>query len=145
MRYVVDTNIINRIADGRLSRLDFPVDAELVAMHVQENEILATNNPQRRIALLDVFELHQDVRVPTESMTWGDPADWGHAKWGTAGFAGPIKATLDGLNQQRASNHADSLIAEVAVANGYGLITADRDLAAVARTFMDPNNVLLLP
>jgi predicted nucleic acid-binding protein len=142
--YVVDTNIFNRIADGKLCRLDFPAGAELVATHIQESEIMATRNKERKVVLLAALKLHRDVLAPTESMTWGDAADWGNAKWGTAGFACPIKAELDALNKHQAGNHADSLIAEVAVVNGYGLITADQDLAKVARAFMDPEKVLLM-
>jgi predicted nucleic acid-binding protein len=145
MRYVVDTNIFNRIADGKLTRLDLPVGAELVTTHIQENEIRATASEARRAALLAAFELHQDVRVPTESMTWGDAADWGNAKWGTAGFADPIEQALDELNRKKPGNRADSLIAEVAIANDYGLITADQHLAFVARSYMDPEKVLLKP
>lgn len=75
MRYVVDTNIFNRIADGKLGRRDFPEGGELVATHIQENEIRATKNERKRVSLLGTFELHQDVRVPDESMAWvPDPA-----------------------------------------------------------------------
>ena len=43
-----------------------------------------------------------------------------------------IKADLDALNKRKHNNWQDALIAEVALLNGYGLVTADGDLARVS-------------
>src|SRR2546423_13849036 len=66
MRYVVDTNIFNRLADGRISRDHLPKDAEFVATHVQLDEIHRTPDGARRELLLSTFSLHQPKSDPTE-------------------------------------------------------------------------------
>jgi predicted nucleic acid-binding protein len=44
-----------------------------------------------------------------------------------------VRSQLDAKNGGRRSNIHDALIAEVAIANGFTLLTADADLAEIAR------------
>ena len=134
MRYVVDTNVFNRIVDGRFSRAELPQDAELVATHIQIDEINRTGDPDRRAVLFLAFAQHQPAIVPTESAVW-DVSRWGQAKWGQSQHHANLRAKLDSRNGGKANNLQDVLIAEVAIANGYGLVTADEDLAAATREF----------
>ena len=57
--------------------------------------------------------------------------DW--CKLGDGEVYTSIKNALDARNGGRHANIRDALIAEVAITNGYGLVTADTDLADVAR------------
>ncbi|MBK8321533.1 MAG: type II toxin-antitoxin system VapC family toxin [Betaproteobacteria bacterium] len=136
MRYVVDTNVFNRIADGRFSRAELPQDAELVATHIQIDEIKRTTDPERRGVLFLTFAMQQPDIVPTESAVW-NVSRWGQAKWGQGQHHAALRTKLDSKNDGKANNLQDVLIAEVALSNGYGLVTADEDLAAATREFTD--------
>lgn len=131
MRYIVDTNVFNRIADGQLSHASFPSDAELVATHVQINEINKTADAERRGHLFLVFAKVRPEIVPTESGVWGSNR-WGDSKWSDGLRFQSIKAALDS-RRVKANNLQDAQILEVAVANSFGLITADRHLSEVAK------------
>lgn len=132
MRYVVDTNVFNLIADGRLSRKHLPAEAELVATYVQVQEINRTKDEKRREHLFLTFARIEPRMVPTSSLIWGK-TPWGQGAWGVGEEFQQIRAELDRRNGSKANNVDDALIAETALKNGYGLITADRDLAEVAR------------
>lgn len=69
--------------------------------------------------------------LPTESGVWGANR-WGEFKWSDGARLQSLKADLD-ARRAKANNLQDAQILEVAVANTLGLITADRDLAEVAR------------
>ena len=131
MKSVVDTNIINRLIDGSLSTDDLPAD-ELVATHIQIDELRRTPNAERRGRLLLRFETLVDSVVPTESMVLG-VSRLDESKLGSGDLCRELKADLDSRNGGKENNTQDALIAEVATANGWTLLTADRDLAAVAK------------
>lgn len=130
MKYVLDTNIINWLIDGKVDRLALPADSEFVATHIQIDEINRTSNEDRRARLF--LTLASTIRelLPTETTVLDvSRLDW--CKLGDGEVYSSIKAALDARNGGRRGNIQDALIAEVAVANGYGLITADTDLAEV--------------
>ena len=60
---------------------------------------------------------------------------WVYSKLGDGSLYSRLKADLDSLNKGKANNTQDALIAEVAIANGYTLVTADYHLAEVARKY----------
>lgn len=130
MKHVLDTNIINRLAKGRMNRSELPA-GEYVVTHVQRDELAATGDPELRGRLLAQFEEVVDAVQPTESAIVG-VSKVGGCKCGSAG---EYRAVLDGLNalKAKANNIQDALIAEVAILNGYVLVTADGDLATVAQ------------
>lgn len=134
MKCVVDTNIINRLIDGSLSTDDIPADAELVATHVQIDELNKTRDEERRARLFLRFATTVDSVVPTESFVL-DVSRLDYSKLGDATLYGTLKTELDALNKGKANNVQDALIAEVAIANRYTLLTADYHLAEVARKY----------
>ena len=59
---------------------------------------------------------------------------WVYSKLGDGSLYSRLKADFDSLNKGKANNTQDALIAEVAIASGYTLLTADYHLAEVAKT-----------
>ena len=131
MKYVVDTCIFNRIADGKLTLDQLPADVKLVSTYVQVQEINRTKDEQRRGQLFLAFAMLGTEMDPTASMIYGK-TPWGLGGWGVGDAFRTIKAELDRRNGARPNNVEDALIAETALENGFGLITADSDLAEVA-------------
>ena len=132
MKYVADTSAFNLIAEGKLTVDHLPPGAELVATHIQIDEINRTKNEERRGLLFLTFACHNSEVLPTETGVWG-VSRWGQAKWGEGTFFDPLKKALDVRNGGKANNLQDALIAEVALTHGYGLVTSDADLAEVVR------------
>jgi rRNA-processing protein FCF1 len=131
MKYVVDTNIINRLVDGTIRIEELPTDGLFVASHVQIDEINRTKNPERRKKLLEKFAETVDEILPTESFVL-DVSALDGAKLGDGGSYELLKTELDRRNRNKSNNSHDALIAEIAMNNGYVLLTADFDLYQVA-------------
>ncbi len=131
MSYVVDTNIFNKLVDGLLRIEDLPSNGSYLATHIQIDEINNTKDTERRARLFLMFAEMRPQVVPTESFVW-DVSRWDQGKWSDGVLFEKLKQDLDALNKSKSNNARDILIAEVAIANGYTLLTADRDLAAVA-------------
>jgi predicted nucleic acid-binding protein len=129
--YVVDTNIINWLVDGRLQPRDLPSDGDLVATHVQRDELEKTKDEQRRAQLLAKFGRTVDLEVPTESLVVGI-SRVGLAKISGGRLYYSLRSALDARNKGKLNNSHDALIAEVAIGKGWVLLTADSDLAKVA-------------
>lgn len=132
MTCVVDTNIINKLIDGTLSTEDIPADAELVATHVQIDELKRTRDDQRKAKLLHRFKTLVDSVIPTESTVLG-VSRLNYSKLSDGGLYEKLKTALDSRNKGKSNNAQDALIAEVAIANDHTLLTADYDLAEVAK------------
>ncbi len=62
-----------------------------------------------------------------------DVSRFDNCKLGDGVIYGSVKAALGSRNDGRRANIHDALIAEVAVKNGYMLLTANTDLAEVTR------------
>ena len=156
-RFMLDTNVFNHVLDGKVDMAALK-GKQLVATHVQRDELAQTKDEGRRTALLDVFsELTPDQAftssavagisvaggaaaagsgvLPTESAVW-DLSRWGQAKWTQEDdiFAG-MRAELDGLNKRKGNNAHDILIAETAIRNGWVLVTSDADLFGVVTKY----------
>ena len=116
MKYVVDTSLINKLVEGSVNLDELPQDGDLVATNVQIDEISRTKNIELRNLLLSAFDKVIEYNLPTESSE----------------SYKAIKADLDYRNGGKANNRKDALIAEVALKNGYVLLTADWDLWRVA-------------
>ena len=132
MKYVVDTNIFNKLVDGVIKPEELPDDGEFVATHIQMDELRHTKNEERRQSLLVKFDELIDEIVPTESFVLGT-SRLGQGKLGGGASFDGIKADLDSKNKGKANNSNDALIAEVAAKNGYTLLTADSDLYEVVQ------------
>ena len=112
MRYVVDTNIFDHLVDTRLHISELPADAELVAMHVQLDEINRTKNEDRRYQLLQQFATVAPELDPAECGLYG-AFRWGNsARWSDGQRVQGVLAALD-AKKMKPSNREDALIAEV--------------------------------
>lgn len=129
--YVVDTNIINWLVDGRIQPADLPTDGEFVATHVQRDELARTKDDQRRAQLLAKFGNTIAREVPTESVVAGI-SRVGMAKVSDGKLYYSLRNGLAARNKGKPNNSQDALIAEVAIEKCWVLVTADRDLAEVA-------------
>jgi len=131
MKYVVDTCVINKLVDGAIKPENLPTDGKLIATHIQSDELNKTRDTDRRDQLLLRFEITIEVVVPTESVICG-VSRVGHCKVGDARVYEKIRDELDTINRKKPNNVMDALIAEVAIQNGYTLLTTDYDLKCVA-------------
>jgi predicted nucleic acid-binding protein len=132
MKYVVDTSLFNKIADGSAGMDELPKDGGFLATHVQIDELNRTKDEERRAKLFLIFAKTINDVVPTESFILGT-SRVDEAKLGDGAPYAAIKKMLDSLNGGKQNNSEDALIAEVALKNGYVLLTADRDLYEVAQ------------
>ena len=130
--FMLDTNIFNRVIDGRFARDELPIDAVVIVTHKQVEEVASTPDAyrERRIQLLLALMEWRPVLAPT-AMVW-DATRWGHARWGDGKAYEALKAALDQRNGGKPNNVADALIAETAMEGRHTLVTADDDLAMVA-------------
>jgi predicted nucleic acid-binding protein len=129
--FMFDTNVFNRILDGKIDVGRFPSSEPYFVTHIQRNEIENTRNPERREALLNTFHGVGHTQVPTESAYFG-VSEWGAAKWSAED--GVIEAIIEKLNNKnngKKNNGLDALIAETAIKNDHTLVTEDRDLREV--------------
>jgi predicted nucleic acid-binding protein len=131
MKYVVDTSLINKLVDGTVGADELPNDGSFVASHIQIDELNQTKNVQRRTKLLEKFAEVIDEVLPTESFVLGT-SRLGEGRLGDGVSYQAMKADLDSRNKGKTNNSEDALIAEVAMKNGYTLLTADFDLYQVA-------------
>ena len=131
MKYVVDTSLINKLVDGSVHVDELPTDGSFVASHIQIDEINRTKNLKRRSKLLQKFAETIDEVLPTESFVL-DTSRLDEAKLGDGVSYHTIKTELDSTNKSKSNNSEDALIAEIAMNNGYVLLTADFDLYQVA-------------
>lgn len=129
--YVVDTCIFNWLTDRKIAIDALPSPARFVITHVQMDEINKTKDEERRVRLfLTLTKLNCEL-VATNTFLW-DISRFDLAKWGNGEIYEKLKGDLDALNGgKRGNNIRDALIAEVAIANGYTLLTADKDLKEV--------------
>ncbi len=129
--YVVDTCLINKLVDGSVGSDELPKDGQFVASHIQLDELSKTRNTERREKLLNKFsELISEV-LPTESFVL-DISRLDEARLGDGVRYHAIKEDLDARNKSKPNNTHDALIAEVAMKNGYTLLTTDFDLYQTA-------------
>ena len=131
MKYVVDTSLINKLLDGSVHADELPKDGSFVASHIQVDELNRTKNDKRRLELLQKFSETIDEVLPTESFVLGT-SRLGEGKLGDGVSYDAIRTELDSLNGGKTNNSEDALIAEIAMKNGYVLLTADFHLYQVA-------------
>jgi hypothetical protein len=79
MKYIVDTNIFNKLVDGLLDPTNLPVKGSFVATHLQIDEINNTKDNERRARLFLTFAEMTPEVVPSETMVIG-VSRIGHAK-----------------------------------------------------------------
>jgi hypothetical protein len=123
-QFLIDSNIFDRIADdpaaGDLVRSRVAEGVvELLVTHVQEDEIAAIPDEQRRRRLGNAVPRRV---VPTHGAIW-DVSKWGAARWTGEAVAADLKA----IGRRNAAK--DALIATTALWDEATLVTEDADLA----------------
>ena len=132
MKYMLDTNIFNKILDCRLSIQKLPSDGTYIVTHIQFDELNATPDVCRRNRLLSQFEALASERAVTTSFAF-DISRLDHAKWGDGVVFKVIKDALDIANSGKRNNAHDALIGETSIANGFTLLTCDRHFAEAVK------------
>ena len=133
--YILDTNIFNRLLDGRILFDNLPTDGPFFATNIQKDEINNTKDDNRRKDLLHKFhEIANSFLLPTETFV-SDVSHVDADKCGGGILFNRIKKSLNSLNNSKRNNIQDALIAEVSIINNYCLVTADKDLASVTNEF----------
>jgi hypothetical protein len=127
IRYVVDTSVFNWLANSSIETSELPLDGGFAITHIQMDEINKTKDEERRARLLLVQASLHCKLLPTQTLVL-DVSRIGHAKMGDGRLFNLLRSELDGLNGKKKNNARDALIAEVAIANTYTLLTADEDL-----------------
>lgn len=143
--YMLDTNIFDALAKGRLSLDRLPSDGELRATRVQLEELKNTENNHLRSQLLTTFTeiIAHDSIIPSAFALGVAGAGLNEGVWRSdGGLWNAVKQDLDDewakmptkkqKKSRRENNPKDSSIAEAAKSNDYILLTCDRNLAIVA-------------
>jgi predicted nucleic acid-binding protein len=128
--FILDTNVFNRLADGKIQLADISRDGKWFATMVQLDELSASKKDERRRQLVAEFYAVDPDVLATETFCF-DISRMDIDKWGDGKLHGRLKACLDAKDEKR-SNTRDALIAEVAIVRKFTLVTADRDLADTA-------------
>ena len=130
-RYILDTNIFNRVLEGALDAVEIGKNAVLCATHIELNELQRTRNEELRQQLLDVFEFFGPMLTPTTSAVWG-VSEFGGAEFTSEDSYYP--GIIDALNKKnggKENNVHDALIADTAMSLNLTLVTEDQHLLEV--------------
>jgi len=134
---MLDTNVINRIADGRMN-LSALSAFDLMLTHVQFDEIGATRESQRLFQLVQACQKIEVDKFPTTSSVW-DISAWDNAAWGIDDFFEKILSIvteLDAKQRKRLRDEnrkRDALIGATAIVEQCILISGDRNLLEAVR------------
>ena len=134
MKYVLDTNIFNRVADGRFDLASISDACGFVATMVQLRELENTKNPVRRAALLQVFN-ETSLILSAAAFSFDIPgAGFDEGEWSSDERIKRMRDELESIDP-KPNNWHDALIASAALKCGYGLVTSDEPLATVAMRY----------
>lgn len=130
--FMFDTNIFNQILDDEIDCNLFS-SINCFVTHIQNDEILATKDSDRRTDLVRIFLLIDKNTIPTETALFG-LSRYGQAKYSDGEL---YKNFLDCLNdkKRKPNNNRDALIAETAIKNNFTLVTNDEALSMVMIEF----------
>lgn len=141
--FMLDTSAINRIHDWQ--QCPWSLRGPLYVTDIQLQEIAQTCNPDRRASLMAAFmSLRPTVVRPTGQVF--DPEFFGFSSFCDDGFTladedyslslGRVMPLIAASLGSRVEKHfPDALIAEAALTSNLTLVTADRRLAKVGRSF----------
>jgi predicted nucleic acid-binding protein len=116
-----------------LASANLPSDGNFIATHIERDELEKTPDEQHRAQLRAKFKETIDREVLTESPVV-TVSRIGLAKISDGKRYSSLRDALSIRNKVKSNNTEDALIAEVAIEHGRVLLTADRDLAEVAKT-----------
>lgn len=131
MKCILDTNVFNQMMDDDVAIAHLLPGVELIATHIQWDELSATKNDERRCELQDYYREVLDEQVATEAAAYG-VSRYGQSKYSDGESYNEIKNRLDQLNNSKPNNVQDALIADTARIRGFVLVTHDQDLKTVA-------------
>ena len=134
-RYVLDTNIFNRVVEGILAVTDLPSDGVFCASEVQINEIGKTTDPVKRTQLEDTFQ-KIGPRISVRKTTPWDYDGWGTGEWSQEGkYFNKILSKLQSVHKKDKfeSDVRDALIGEISITENCILISTDKDLVAAVK------------
>lgn len=146
---MLDTSIFNAVLEGKVSLAPL-AGSRLLVTHIQESELRATRNDQRRAELLALYHRIQPVPLVASSFAFDiEGAGFDHAEWndGTGNFERMLARLqeLEGKRKDIRNQLRDILIAETAIKNGAILVTRDANLRQVVSEFggrtVDPMSV----
>ncbi|MGH8453869.1 MAG: type II toxin-antitoxin system VapC family toxin [Nevskiales bacterium] len=133
--FMLDTTVFNHILRDKPDISRLTTTGRLFVTHVQHDEIINTQDLNRRQALLEVFHTVPVEKLPTESAVW-DVSKFDEAKWGAEdGLFQSLLDKLNAKNKRKDNNPSDILIAETAIRNGLTLVTDDSDLLEVVNEY----------
>lgn len=132
MKYMLDTNVFNKLLDGDLVIEKMPSDGTYVATHVQRDELNASKDISRRTALLSKFEELSPKQEITASFCF-DISRFDHAAIGDGLLFTTLKNALDAANGGKRNNTHDALIGETSIVNDFTLLTCDFDFAEAVK------------
>ncbi len=149
--YMLDTNVFNGVLDGKALPASFAnVRRILLVTGIQADELRATGKPERRAALLAVYEEIRPTSLPASSFAFDiEGAGFDQAYWndGSGNFEKMLARLrqLDPKNKSTPNQVRDILIAETAIKNGATLVSGDSNLRQVVSEFggnaIDPDNL----
>ena len=138
--YILDTNVFNRLADGKAS-FDAFRGLSLAATHVQLDELSATKKPERAEELLRAFE-KIDPKMDKTASAFPDVSNWDQSSFSDDGVAQNMLARLHQLNAAAGKTHRDPknpirdvLIAHTAININATLISDDPQLRQLVSEF----------
>lgn len=129
-KYVLDTNIFNRIVEGKLSFLDLPSDGKFFASNIQLQELNNTKCKTKQRQLIRTFEEIGPTLSECLTTLWGRGV-WGQGSWSQEGdYYKKILADLQLHHKPKklSSDINDALIGEISITEKCTLISTDRDL-----------------
>jgi predicted nucleic acid-binding protein len=137
--YMLDTNVFNGVLDGKALPASLANERPLVT-GIQAAELRATGKPERRAALLGVYEETRSTSLPASSFSFDiEGAGFDQACWND--WSGNFEKMLARLRRldpryKSAPNQVrDILIAETAIKHGATLVTGDSNLRQVVSEF----------
>ncbi|HEX7673766.1 MAG TPA: hypothetical protein VF412_06320 [Bdellovibrio sp.] len=131
VKLMLDTNIFNRVLDGKINSNELTEAGQLFATHVQIRELKNTPDQERRDALVKVFQKLPLHDSPTLWILGETPLGSGILSDEKSGkLISRIQIELDSL-KKRDNNHLDSMISEVAIREKMVLVTDDNYLRQV--------------
>jgi hypothetical protein len=138
--FMLDTSAINRIQDG--TGCEWSLRGPLYVTDIQLQEIAQTPDPGRRGSLIAAFMSLRPIIVRPFGRAFV-PGFFGFSSFCQDGFAldnedypGRVMPLIAATMGSRVEKYfPDALIAEVALTSNLTLVTADRRLAKVGRSF----------
>ncbi len=123
-----DTNIFNHIIEGKIILEQTENVHQYFITHIQQDELNATKNIEKKQELLNIFKIVEQILIPTESALW-EISDWDSSKWNEKiGLYNKVLMQLEKEKPHHRGNKKDALIGETAIKTSTILITDDNAL-----------------